>query len=65
MLEMSTDLPIIEIVDEEPQIKRLLPEPEKTRTGGLITMQNVVILAYRNPVAEAPPPTAISPGAMT
>jgi uncharacterized protein len=48
LLEMSTDLPIvIEIVDTEDQIKRLLPALEGMVREGMITMEYVVILLYR------------------
>jgi PII-like signaling protein len=48
LLEMSTDLPIvIEIVDSEDQIKRLLPSLEAMVREGMITMEYVVILLYR------------------
>jgi PII-like signaling protein len=48
LLEMSTDLPIvIEIVDTEEQIKRILPSLEEMVREGMITMEYVVILLYR------------------
>jgi PII-like signaling protein len=48
LLEMSSDLPIvIEIVDSEEQIKRLLPPLEEMVREGMITMEYVVILLYR------------------
>ncbi len=49
LLEMSTDLPIvIEIVDEEEKIKTLLPHLEEMVTEGMITMEHVMILLYRD-----------------
>jgi PII-like signaling protein len=49
LLEMSTDLPIvIEIVDTEDQIKRLLPHLEEMVQEGMITMEYVVIILYRD-----------------
>jgi len=49
LLEMSTDLPIvIEIVDEEAKIKNLLPHLEEMVTEGMITMEHVMILLYRD-----------------
>jgi PII-like signaling protein len=49
LLEMSTDLPIVvEIVDTEAQIKRLLPSLEAMVREGMITMEYVVILMYRD-----------------
>lgn len=48
LLEMSTDLPIvIEIVDTDAQIKLLLPVLEGMVREGMITMEYVVILLYR------------------
>lgn len=48
LLEMSTDLPIvIEIVDTDAQVKRLLPVLEGMVREGMITMEYVVILLYR------------------
>jgi uncharacterized protein len=58
LLEMSTDLPIvIEIVDAEAQIKRLLPSLEEMVREGMITMEYVVILLYRDqsPAGSAAP----------
>jgi uncharacterized protein len=57
LLDMSTDLPIvIEIVDSEEQIKRLLPSLEEMVGEGMITMEYVVILLYRgDPESVAPP----------
>jgi PII-like signaling protein len=54
LLEMSTDLPIvIEIVDSEEQIKRLLPHLEEMVQEGMITMEYVVIILYRDGAPEA------------
>ena len=49
LLEMSTDLPIvIEIVDSEENIKRLLPHLETMVREGMITMEYVTVLMYRH-----------------
>jgi uncharacterized protein len=49
LLEMSTDLPIvIEIVDTEEQIKKLLPHLEEMVQEGMITMEYVMIILYRD-----------------
>jgi uncharacterized protein len=49
LLEMSRDLPIvIEIVDVEEKIKLLLPHLESMVREGMITMEYVVILLYRD-----------------
>ena len=54
LLEMSTDLPIvIEIVDTEPKIAALLPYLESTVREGMITMEHVMILLYRDGGAPA------------
>jgi PII-like signaling protein len=54
LLEMSTDLPIvIEIVDTDEKIQLLLPHLETMVKEGMITMEHVVILMYRdNPVTK-------------
>jgi len=58
LLEMSTDLPIIiEIVDTEDQIQRLLPYLEEMVQEGMITMEYVVIILYRHDPATGPTPS--------
>jgi len=48
LLEMSSDLPIvIEIVDSADRIRALLPHLDGMVSEGMITMENVRILAYR------------------
>ena len=48
LLEMSTDLPIvIEIVDSEPNVAKLLPYLEDVVREGMVTMEYVTILLYR------------------
>lgn len=48
LLEMSADLPIvIEIVDTEARISQLLPHLDQLVTEGMITMENVRIIARR------------------
>jgi PII-like signaling protein len=55
LLEMSTDLPIvIEIVDTEEKIKLLLPHLETMVQEGMITMEYVVVVFYRQNNADAP-----------
>jgi uncharacterized protein len=60
LLEMSSDLPIVvEIVDTEEKIKLLLPHLQTMVQEGMITMEYVVILAYRHdpqPPADASKP---------
>lgn len=54
LLEMSRDLPIIiEIVDVEEKIKLLLPRLEAMVREGMITMEYVVILLYRDEAPKA------------
>src|SRR5207302_10971531 len=61
LLELSTDLPIvIEIVDTEPNIRRLLPHLETMVAEGMITMEYVMILLYRHDPPPAPPPPSHS-----
>jgi hypothetical protein len=56
LLEMSTDLPIvIEIVDSEDQIKRLLPHLEEMVQEGMITMEHVMIILYRDGLSKSTP----------
>jgi uncharacterized protein len=53
LLEMSRDLPlIVEIVDTEDKIKLLLPSLESMVTEGMITMEYVVMLMYRDGPGE-------------
>jgi uncharacterized protein len=49
LLEMSQNLPVIvEVVDTEDKIKLLLPSLERMVTEGMITMEYVVMLIYRD-----------------
>jgi hypothetical protein len=49
LLEMSRDLPVIvEIVDTEDKIKLILPSLENMVAEGMITMEHVVMLMYRD-----------------
>jgi hypothetical protein len=49
ILTMSTDLPIVvEIVESEENIKRLLPHLEAMVQEGMITMEYVIVLLYRH-----------------
>jgi PII-like signaling protein len=55
LLEMSTGLPIvIEIVDTEDQVKRLLPHLEEMVQEGMITMEYVMIILYRDEPPKGP-----------
>ena len=49
VLRLSEDLPVmIEIVDTEENIGRILPFLDETVTEGLITMERVSIIKYRH-----------------
>ena len=48
ILRLSMDLPlVVEIVDSEEKINAFLPELEKMVGGGLVTMEQVKVVAYR------------------
>jgi len=48
VLRLSTDLPVIvEVVDEEETLQRILPELEGMMGGGLITMERAHVIRYR------------------
>jgi PII-like signaling protein len=49
LLEMSTDLPIvIEMVDAQDKVEQLLPHLDTMVREGMITMEHVMILMYRD-----------------
>lgn len=49
LLELSTDLPmVIEIVDTEENINRLLPFIDETVTEGLVTLEKMRVIKYRH-----------------
>jgi PII-like signaling protein len=48
ILQLSTDLPIVvECVDTQEQIDRVLPELDGMIGGGLITLEKVRVIVYR------------------
>lgn len=48
ILRLSDDLPIvIEVVDSEEKINRLLPALDEMMTDGLVTLEDVRVLKYR------------------
>ena len=48
LLELSTDLPVvIEVVDSEDHIERLLPILDEMLDDGLVTMEKVRVLRYK------------------
>jgi hypothetical protein len=49
VLRLSTDLPVIvEVVDEEEKLQRILPWLEEVMGGGLITMERARVIFYRS-----------------
>jgi len=49
ILRLSEDLPvIIEIVDEPEKIEAVLPELDEMITEGLVTIEKIRVIAYRN-----------------
>lgn len=49
VLRLSTDLPVIvEVVDEEEKLQRVLPWLEEVMGGGLITMERARVIFYRS-----------------
>jgi len=50
VLRLSEDLPIlIEVVDREDRLRSVLPEIDAMVDGGLITLEQVEVIAYRSP----------------
>ena len=48
VLRLSNDLPIIvEVVDEEDKLRRILPRLDDMMGGGLITMERAHVILYR------------------
>ncbi len=51
VLEMSGDLPlIVEIVDTEDKLNNLIPVIEKMHKGGMVTLEKVRVIHYKNEV---------------
>jgi PII-like signaling protein len=49
ILRLSEDLPIvIELVDVEERIRRILPDLDRMVTEGLITLEKVHVISYRH-----------------
>ena len=56
VLELSTDLPIlIELVDSEANIRKLLPALDQMVHEGMITLESVRVVAYRHNPADHRP----------
>jgi len=48
VLRLSTELPVIvEVVDDEEKLQRILPELDELMGGGLITMEKARVVMYR------------------
>ncbi len=58
LVELSTDLPVlIEVVDDEAHVERLLPLLDEMLTGGaLVTIERVRVLRYAAGPRQAPAP---------
>ena len=55
ILRLSEDLPVlIEVVDAEERVRAVLPELDAMVSGGLITLEQVEIIAYRADGPETP-----------
>jgi PII-like signaling protein len=49
LLELSTDLPmVIEVVDTEENLNRLMPFIDQTVTEGLVTLEKMRVIKYRH-----------------
>ncbi|MGH8095399.1 MAG: DUF190 domain-containing protein [Chthoniobacterales bacterium] len=49
ILRLSMDLPmVIEIVDTEEKVKKLLPLLDKMMGGGLVTLEKIKVIHYRH-----------------
>ena len=55
ILRLSEDLPVlIEVVDSEDRIRAILPELDDMVVGGMITLEQVEVIAYRAAGERAP-----------
>jgi len=53
LLDLSADLPVVvEIVDSEEQVQKLLPILDEMLDDGLVTMEKVRVLLYRSAAAK-------------
>ena len=51
ILDLSNDLPIvIEIIDNPEQVQKILPFLDEAVTEGLVTMETIQVIKYRNHV---------------
>jgi len=52
ILDLSNDLPIvIEIIDNPEQVQKILPFLDEAVTEGLVTMETIQVIKYRNHVS--------------
>ena len=59
VLRLSSDLPIIvEVVDDEDTLQRVLPALDGMMGGGLITMERARVILYRAEESASPPGSA-------
>ncbi len=53
ILRLSRDLPIIvEVVDTQANVDRVMPRLDEMIDGGMITLENVKVMRYTHPHAE-------------
>jgi PII-like signaling protein len=53
ILRLSADLPlVIEVVDSQERLDRVLPQVDRMMQGGLITMEKVRVLKYEQTAAS-------------
>jgi PII-like signaling protein len=56
ILRLSADLPIVvEVVDSEERLARVLPELDAMMGGGLVTMERVRVIRYEHGAARGGP----------
>ena len=56
ILRLSEDLPIVvELVDQEDRIRRILPQLDDMVSEGLITLEKVQVITYRHDGSSASP----------
>jgi PII-like signaling protein len=62
LLRLSQDLPlVVEVVDSQVNIDRVLPEVDRMMTKGLVTLEKVRVLRYA-PHSDSTPKDSEPPG---
>lgn len=57
ILRLSLDLPmVIEIVDSEEKVKSFLPHLDQMMGGGLVTLEKIKVIHYRDGKEKSAPP---------